>query len=68
MRTLATPKAAEPWSLTTCARSGSRSAAKVAIHGRYVTFHLAEIAAARQMFAEIFSLIARLCAPPAPAE
>jgi Arc/MetJ-type ribon-helix-helix transcriptional regulator len=41
--------------------------AKVAIHGRYVTFQSAEIAMSQQMFAEISWLIARLCAPPAPA-
>jgi hypothetical protein len=35
--------------------------------GRYVTFQLAEVAASRQMFADILSLIARLRAPPAPA-
>ena len=34
---------------------------------RYVTFHLAEVAVSRQMFANILSLIARLRALPAPA-
>ena len=29
-------------------------------HGRYVTFHMAEVAVPRQMFQEILSLIARL--------
>jgi hypothetical protein len=32
----------------------------------YVTFQMAEVAAPRQMFAEILSLIARLRARPAP--
>jgi hypothetical protein len=32
-------------------------------HGRYVTFHMAEVAVPRQMFQEILSLIARLRAP-----
>ena len=41
--------------------------AKVVSHGRYVTFQMAEVAVARQMFADIPSLIARLRAPPAPA-
>jgi hypothetical protein len=41
--------------------------AKVVSHGRYVTFQLAEVAMPRQMFADILSLIVRLCAPPAPA-
>jgi hypothetical protein len=34
--------------------------AKVVSHGRYVTFHLAEVAVPRRMFREILSLIARL--------
>ena len=36
-------------------------------HGRYVTFQMAEVAVARQMFADILSEIAGLPAPPAPA-
>jgi hypothetical protein len=38
--------------------------AKVVIHGRYVTFQMAEVAVPRQMFQEILMLIARLRAPP----
>ena len=64
MRTLAMPKAAEPWSLT---RLREKIGAKVVSHGRYVSFQLAEVAVSRQMFQEILSLIARLRAPPAPA-
>jgi hypothetical protein len=41
--------------------------AKVASHGRYVTFQMAEVAVPRQMLQDILSLIARLRAPPAPA-
>jgi hypothetical protein len=41
--------------------------AKVVSHGRYVTFPMAEVAAPRQMFADIPSLIAPLRAPPTPA-
>jgi hypothetical protein len=41
--------------------------AKIASHGRYITFQMAEVAVPRQMFADIPSLIARLRAPPAPA-
>ena len=63
MRTLAMPKTAEPWSLT----SLREKLIKVVSHGRYVTFQMAEVAVPRQMFAEILSLIARLQAPPAPA-
>ncbi|MGA8862352.1 MAG: IS1380 family transposase [Gallionella sp.] len=67
MRTLAMPKTAEPWSLTSLREKLIKIGAKVVSHGRYVTFQLAEVAVPRQMFADILSLIARLRAPPAPA-
>lgn len=67
MRTLAIPKTAEPWSLTSLREKLVKIGAKVVSHGRYVTFQLAEVAVSRQMFANILSLIARLRAPPAPA-
>jgi Transposase DDE domain group 1 len=60
MRTLAMPKAAEPWSLTSLREMLIKIGAKVVSHGRYVTFQMAEVAVSRQMFAEILSLIARL--------
>ena len=65
MRTLAMPKTAEPWSLTSLRERLIKIGAKVTSHGRYVTFQIAEIAVPRQMFADILSLIARLRAPPA---
>jgi Transposase DDE domain group 1 len=67
MRTLAMPKTAEPWSLTSLREKLIKIGAKVVSHGRYVTFQMAEVAVPRQMFQEILSLIARLRAPPAPA-
>ena len=67
MRTLAIPKAAEPWSLTSLREKLIKIGAKVVSHGRYVTFQMAEVAVPRQMFQEILRLIARLRAPPAPA-
>jgi Transposase DDE domain group 1 len=67
MRTLAMPKAAEPWSLTSLREKLIKIGAKVVSHGRYVTFQMAEVAVSRQMFQEILSLIARLRSPPAPA-
>jgi len=67
MRTLAMPKTAEPWSLTSLREKLIKIGAKVVSHGRYVTFQLAEVAVSRQMFADILSLIARLRAPPATA-
>jgi Transposase DDE domain group 1 len=67
MRTLAMPKTAEPWSLTSLRERLIKIGAKVTSQGRYVTFQMAEIAVPRQMFVDILSLIARLRAPPAPA-
>jgi hypothetical protein len=66
MRTLAMPKAAQPWSLTSLREKLIKIGAKVVSHGRYITFQMAEVAS-RQIFADILSLIARLRAPPAPA-
>jgi len=67
MRTLAMPKTAQPWSLTSLREKLIKIGAKVVSHGRYVTFQMAEVAVSRQMFQEILSLIARLRALPAPA-
>jgi DDE family transposase len=67
MRTLAMPKTAQPWSLTSLREKLIKIGAKVVSHGRYVTFQMAEVAVSRQMFADILSLIARPRPPPAPA-
>jgi hypothetical protein len=67
MRTLAMPKMAQPWSLTSLREKLVRIGAKVVSHGRYVTFQMAAVAVPRQMFADILALIARLRAPAARA-
>jgi hypothetical protein len=67
MRTLAMPKTAEPWSLTSLREKLIKIGAKVVRHGRYVTFQMAEVAVPRQMLQEILLCIARLRTPPAPA-
>ena len=67
MRTLAMPDPIRDWSLTSLREKLIKIDAKVVSHGRYVTFQLAEVAVARQTFADILSLIGRLRAPPAPA-
>src|ERR1700674_2219862 len=67
MRTLAMPKTAEPWSLTSLREKLIKIGAKVVSHGRYTIFQMAEVAVSRQMFADILMLIARLRPPPAPA-
>jgi hypothetical protein len=67
MRTLATPKAAEPWSLTSLREKLIKIGAIVVSHRRYVTFQMAEVSVSRQMLADILSLISRLREPPAAA-
>jgi hypothetical protein len=67
MRTLAMPKTAELWSLTSLREKLLKIGAKVVSHGRYVIFQMAEVAVPRQMFADILLLIARLWASSAPA-
>jgi hypothetical protein len=52
MRTLAMPKTAEPWSLTSLREKLIKIGAKVVSHGRYTTFQMAEVAVPRQMFQE----------------
>ena len=42
--------------------------AKIASHGRYVTFQLAEVAVPRSLFQEILGLIDDLRRRPAPAQ
>jgi hypothetical protein len=65
MRTLAMPKTAELWSLTSLREKLIKIGAKVVSHGRYVIFQMAEVAVPQKML-EILSLIAGLRAPPAP--
>jgi hypothetical protein len=67
MRTLAMPKTAEPWSLTSLREKLIKIGAKVVSHGRYVIFQMAEVTVSGQMFNEILTLIGRLRVPPAPA-
>src|ERR671932_937652 len=65
MRTLAMPKMADPWSLTSLREKLIKIGAKVVSHGRYVTFQMAEVAVSPLIFRDILMLIARLRAPPA---
>ena len=67
MRTLAIPKAAEPWSLTSLREKLIKIGARVISYGRSVILQMAEVAVSRQMFADTLSLIAWLRAPLAPA-
>ncbi len=51
-------------SLTTLREKLIKIGAKVARHGRYVTFQLAGVAVSRALFAQVLGLIADLRAPP----
>ncbi len=64
---LALPKEVEHWSLTTLREKLVKIGAKVARHGRYVTFQLAEVAVPRDLFRKILSLIDDPRPKPAPA-
>ncbi len=65
MHTLALPKEVENWSLTTLREKLMKIGAKVASHGRYVTFQLAEVAVPRTLFREILWRIDELRPKPA---
>jgi hypothetical protein len=67
MRTPALPKEVEHWLLTALREKLVKIGAKVASHGRYVTFQLAEVAVPRELFRTILSLIDDLRRRPAPA-
>ena len=59
MGTLAIPKAAETWSLTSPREKLIKIGAKVVSHGRYGTFQMAEAGDVATDFADILSLISR---------
>jgi len=67
MRTLALPEAVEQWSLTTLLAKLVKIGAKIVRHGRYVIFQMAEVAAPRDLFADILDRIDRLRPCPSPA-
>jgi hypothetical protein len=66
MRTLALPRKAEHWSLTTLREKLVKIGAKVVSHGRYITFQLAEVAVPRDLFRNILFLIDMLRPGPLP--
>ncbi len=61
------PKEVEHWSLTTLRVRLAKIDAKVAGHGRYVTFQLVEVAVPRELVRKIMRLIDGLRPRPAPA-
>jgi len=64
LRTLATPEPIKDWSLTSLKEKLIKIGAKVVSHGRYVAFQMAEVAIARNLFADALRLIAEIPPPP----
>ena len=54
------------WSLTTLREKLVKIGARMVLHGRYITFQMAEVAVSGRMFGRILARIARLRAPPVP--
>ena len=65
LRTLATPKEIETWSLTSLRERLIKTGARRVRHGRYAIFQMAEAALPREVFAGILGLINTLRGPPA---
>ena len=63
---LGLPQEVEHWSLATLREKLVKIGAKVASHGRYITFQLAEVAIPRSLFANILRLIDGLRPAPLP--
>ncbi|HZZ00547.1 MAG TPA: IS1380 family transposase [Candidatus Baltobacteraceae bacterium] len=62
LRTLAVPETIAEWSLTTLREKLIKIGAKVASHGRYVAFQMAEVAIPRRLFATIERITALIAA------
>ena len=66
LRTLATPEPIIDWSLSSLKEKLIKIGAKVISNGRSLAFQMAEVAIPRQLFQEIFRLIAELRPKPLP--
>ncbi len=64
LRTLATPKAIERWSLTSLRERLIKTGARLVRHGRYAVFQMAEVVIPRRIFAAILTMINALRGPP----
>lgn len=67
LRTLATPKDIETWSLTSLRERLVKTGARLVRHGRYAIFQMAEAALPCEIFASILGLINTLRGPPVEA-
>ena len=61
------PDAVQQWSMTTLRDGLIKIGGKIVHHGRYVTFHMAEVAVPRDLFADILHRIDRIRPKLAPA-
>ena len=66
LRSLALPDPIAQWSLSTLREKLVKIGARVARHGRYVVFQLAEVAVPRSLFASILRRIDHLRPKPPP--
>ena len=57
LRTLALPDGIEKWSLTSLREKLVKIGAKLVVHGRYMTFQMAEVAVPRDLFRRILQMI-----------
>jgi hypothetical protein len=67
LRTLATPKEIETWSLTSLRERLIKTGTRLVRHGRYAIFQMAAAALPREVFAGILGLINTLRGPPGAA-
>jgi len=67
LRTSATPKTIESWSLTSLRERLIKTGARMVRHARYAVFQMAEAALPREVFAGVLDLINGLRGPPAAA-
>jgi hypothetical protein len=57
LRTLALPDGIEKWALTSLREKLVKIGAKLVVHGRYMTFQMAEVAVPRDLFRRILQMI-----------
>jgi hypothetical protein len=60
LRTLALPDDIKKWSLTSLREKLVKIGAKLVVHGRYMTFQLAEVTVPRDLFRRILQMIDEL--------
>ena len=56
MRTLTLPETVKHWSLTSLREKLVKIGAKLVVHGRYMTFQMAEVAVPRDLFRRILQM------------